>query len=102
MGVTKIRPELLASFCCRFVHFSTVLYWFRCGPAIVMLERAYENKVFVKSIFGTVGFSKELYWFRCGPAIAMISRGCPEVHFNLELQWFRVGHGFFSSSDSSF
>ena len=27
---------------------------------------------------------------------------CPQVHFNKELQWFRGGHGFLSSNESSF
>ena len=59
------------------------------------VECAYKNKVFVNSIFVLARNYKVFI-------VDMDSLVQVNLHFNKELQWFRSGHGFFSSSESSF
>ena len=83
-------------------------------------EFAYENKVFVNRISILArnynGFGEymdwtwrvhDLFWFILirnynGFVVDMDSLDQADLHFSKELQWFRGGHGFISSSESSF
>ena len=78
-----------------FVHFNTELQWFPSGPAFVLLESPYKNKVFVNCMF-ILARNYKVFMVDMDSVVQV------DMHFNQELQWFRGGHGFFSSSESSF
>ena len=59
------------------------------------VEYSYQNKVFVNCIFVLVRNYKVFFK-------GIVQATLVEVHFNQELQWFRGGHRFFSSIESSF
>ena len=60
-----------------------------------MFESPYKNKVFVNCMF-ILAWNYKVFMVDMDSVVQV------DMHFNKELQWFRGGHGFFSSSESSF
>ena len=60
-----------------------------------MFESPYKNKVSVNCMF-ILARNYKVFMVDMDSVVQV------DIHFNKELQWFRGGHGFFSSSESSF
>ena len=58
--------------------------------SLIKKQNVFVNRIFVLARIYTVFLQ------------AIIQATLVEVHFNKELHWLRGGHGFFSSSESSF